>query len=495
MKVKDTIGDCRDQSAHGFELIASHQTRTSARSKSAHFEGEKSAVKRVIALLLALAVGFPAAAFAVPISKPNTFTTGQVIDAGQLNADWDVLYAWANGQVDNTNIGTAGIFASQIKPTSPAQATFSSAWGWTITDTSPSQITLTVNAPNGQTAPILNAAVNGVNQFSVASDGSVNSNGALNLNASSTSGVFQTNTTGSLPAFIFNNYNTTPTTGDIARFQLNGSTKFTIQNSGIPTWTGALGLAQGGTGSTSQPFVDLTTAQSIGGTKTFTSAPTFAGANINGALTGATTITTSGSAAIGDGTGNKTIAVNGGNAGTSGGSAIYFQTAGATNFAIGYKSAILGGAFDNTRYIYTTGAGLSTDGPFTSTGLGTFVGLTAGTGTVKGASDGATNAYLPPVYGPTGAPLAGTTHILTSTASVVGTGASQSVTIALTNAGAFASLPTFAFASCYTATATSFVPLVFQGANSTGNSLIFTTATGGASLTNGTTYTCAYMAI
>lgn len=66
-------------------------------------------------------------------------------------------------------------------------------------------------------------------------------------------------------------------------------------------------------------------------------------------------------------------------------------------------------------------------------GLGTFVGLTAGTGTVKGASDGATNSYVPPGYTKAGAALASTFHIVPETCSVANT--ATTCTVALSGAG------------------------------------------------------------
>lgn len=51
------------------------------------------------------------------------------------------------------------------------------------------------------------------------------------------------------------------------------------------TSTGTVAIANGGTGSSTQNFVDLTTTQSIGGTKTFSASPTLsAGANSGGAI-------------------------------------------------------------------------------------------------------------------------------------------------------------------------------------------------------------------
>jgi hypothetical protein len=62
----------------------------------------------------------------IPV-KQYTFANGTTNDATQVNADLDALFAWANGGVDNTNVGAAGFYASQILPTSAGQATFGGA--------------------------------------------------------------------------------------------------------------------------------------------------------------------------------------------------------------------------------------------------------------------------------------------------------------------------------------------------------------------------------
>ena len=54
---------------------------------------------------------------------PNTFVTGTVIQAAPFNSNFSAV-ATAVNSIDNTNIGAAGIFASQLIPTTTAQATF-----------------------------------------------------------------------------------------------------------------------------------------------------------------------------------------------------------------------------------------------------------------------------------------------------------------------------------------------------------------------------------
>jgi hypothetical protein len=71
-------------------------------------------------------------ASATTVVIPNIFSNGQVIDETMMNSNFSALSAWANGNVDNTNIGSGGIFASQIIPGSTAQATFGGATSYTF---------------------------------------------------------------------------------------------------------------------------------------------------------------------------------------------------------------------------------------------------------------------------------------------------------------------------------------------------------------------------
>jgi hypothetical protein len=57
------------------------------------------------------------------LSIPNTFVTGTTINAAPFNANFTAIQTWS-ANIDNTNIGAAGLFASQILPTTSGQATF-----------------------------------------------------------------------------------------------------------------------------------------------------------------------------------------------------------------------------------------------------------------------------------------------------------------------------------------------------------------------------------
>ncbi len=66
------------------------------------------------------------------IAVPNTLADGQTIDSARLNANFTAIYAAFNSAIDNTNIGPAGLFASQIVPLTAVNATFGGALPYTF---------------------------------------------------------------------------------------------------------------------------------------------------------------------------------------------------------------------------------------------------------------------------------------------------------------------------------------------------------------------------
>jgi hypothetical protein len=84
-----------------------------------------------------------------------------------------------------------------------------------------------------------------------------------------------------------------------------------------------------------------------------------------------------------------------------------------------------------------------------ASGLGTFVGLTAGTGTVQGSSNGSAVAYVAPTYGLAGASLGSTTHDMVGSCTI---GAGQTTcTATLSGASPFTSTTSY---SCSVSLAT-----------------------------------------
>ncbi len=68
---------------------------------------------------------------AVPYNASNGISNGQPAQAAQINSNFSALQACENN-VDNTNIGTAGIFPSQLIPTTGTQATFGGGQEYTF---------------------------------------------------------------------------------------------------------------------------------------------------------------------------------------------------------------------------------------------------------------------------------------------------------------------------------------------------------------------------
>ena len=64
-----------------------------------------------------------AAASATTCTIPATLSNGTIVDANALNGNFVSLQSCGNN-IDTTNIGTAGIQAAQIKPTTTLQAIF-----------------------------------------------------------------------------------------------------------------------------------------------------------------------------------------------------------------------------------------------------------------------------------------------------------------------------------------------------------------------------------
>lgn len=80
------------------------------------------------------------------LTVPNAFVTGTTIQAAPFNANFAAVAASVNS-VDNTQIGPAGIFASQILPLTTAQATFAGSVGYVFPGTlTVNGTTLTVDA-------------------------------------------------------------------------------------------------------------------------------------------------------------------------------------------------------------------------------------------------------------------------------------------------------------------------------------------------------------
>jgi hypothetical protein len=87
----------------------------------------------LLAFILAVLTNTPPASVdAAPCAAMNVFVTGTTANPTPVNQNFSNLVACAE-DIDNSNIGAAGIFASQIIPTSSTQATFGGSQPYTFT--------------------------------------------------------------------------------------------------------------------------------------------------------------------------------------------------------------------------------------------------------------------------------------------------------------------------------------------------------------------------
>jgi hypothetical protein len=77
-----------------------------------------------------------------------SFIDGETLTEAVLNVNPNFLTAWSTN-IDNTNIGGAGLFATQIKPTTGAQAVF----GGSVNYTFPAAILATTGGNSGAVSP------------------------------------------------------------------------------------------------------------------------------------------------------------------------------------------------------------------------------------------------------------------------------------------------------------------------------------------------------
>lgn len=82
------------------------------------------------------------------LTTPNTFFDATTIQAAPFNSNFAAIQAAVNS-IDNSNVGGAGFFASQIIPTSAAQATFAGTFGYTF-NTGSTPLTVTNSTSTGK---------------------------------------------------------------------------------------------------------------------------------------------------------------------------------------------------------------------------------------------------------------------------------------------------------------------------------------------------------
>lgn len=86
---------------------------------------------------------------------PNVFVNGTVIDADPMNENFTAITDVMNN-IDFANIGPNGIYASQIKPTNPTQATFGSDQGYFFNPQNANVVPLTIRGATAQVVDLFN---------------------------------------------------------------------------------------------------------------------------------------------------------------------------------------------------------------------------------------------------------------------------------------------------------------------------------------------------
>jgi hypothetical protein len=116
-----------------------------------------------IVMVLAYIVWCHEGTGATPLVIPNTFSNGQVIDALMMNANFNAVALIVNGDIDNSNIGGAGIYASQIICSTASNCTLggnqllSVPYGLNIATTMPLQFNNVTTMYNDATNTYINA--------------------------------------------------------------------------------------------------------------------------------------------------------------------------------------------------------------------------------------------------------------------------------------------------------------------------------------------------
>jgi hypothetical protein len=182
------------------------------------------------------------------LTIPNIFVTGTTINAAPFNTNFSAVQTAVNS-IDNTNIGAAGIFASQLLPTTSAQATFGGAIGYQFLAPSASTVPLTISGVTSQSANIFDVTltsggtqamwVNDVGAVNVGANSLATLVGDLGISRSaSTAKLFMGGATHSFSI----DYGVTAT-GQLSLIDASGIAVLTVGQSGFGAATGIIQLS------------------------------------------------------------------------------------------------------------------------------------------------------------------------------------------------------------------------------------------------------------
>ena len=174
---------------------------------------------------------------AIP-SQSYFFVTGAVPTATQWNSNFVTLVA-AFSNIDYTNIGAAGIYASQLKPTSASAATFGGSQTYTF------PVGVAMAGPlTGVTSLTMNGALTGVTSFSI-------------------TGAFEASSNASTLSYVPPLYTATGTAVASTAHMVTGTTSIGTVSSGSFV-TVAVTLSGAAVFSSSSSYVVTATLQSMG---------------------------------------------------------------------------------------------------------------------------------------------------------------------------------------------------------------------------------------
>lgn len=116
---------------------------------------------------ISLIMLMPSYASAAIVALPYSLTAHTLASAAQVQSDFSTIYNDYNGNINYSNVGTSGFYASQIIPTTTGQATFGGTRPYYFPSDINTSNTVTANALVG-TSITSNGNISATNQISSA---------------------------------------------------------------------------------------------------------------------------------------------------------------------------------------------------------------------------------------------------------------------------------------------------------------------------------------